>query len=288
MATKTMFLRGGALSLMAAAVLGAVVLAGIWSAPARTQTTPVILSSAAPPFTALAPTDNTQSAFGLPCGLTASATAQPGALVALDISDPCRPETRIDITHAGLSIAAQTDATGLLTLDFPGLETPAFFTIRNAKGQETVAMAGLPDLAGYTRAAIFWDGDLALELHAFEAGAEFGASGHVWKDSPGTLANALAGVGGFLTVLGDTTLTSPRLAQIYSIPQSLMAETMFSVDIPITATSCGRLVRAQSVLRSFTTPPDIVPIALTLPECDGVGGYLLLQNLFAGLRLVSD
>jgi hypothetical protein len=68
-------------------------------------------------------TDQQFSAFGLPCGLTVSAEAQPAAMVALDIISPCQPETRIVIEHSGLTLTATNDALGILTLDVPVFES---------------------------------------------------------------------------------------------------------------------------------------------------------------------
>lgn len=288
MAAKSMILRAGALTALCAALLSGVVLSGLLPGTGRSQTEPVILTTTPAPAAQSATTDANLSAFGLPCGLVASATAMPGAMVALDIIDPCRAGARIDIIHAGLTFAVQTDAAGLLTLDIPALETPAFFTIRDDAGQETVTLAGLPDLTDYARAAVFWEGDLALELHAFEAAAAFGAAGHIWQETPGSLANLLTESGGVLTTLGDATLSAPRLAQIYSMPQSRIADVRLSVDIPITTASCGRMISAQSLLLMPTERADIRPLALTLPGCDGVGDYLLLQNLFDNLRLAAN
>jgi len=286
MAAKSMILRAGALTALCVALGGGIALSGLLPGPARTQTDPVTVTDTPAPVSP-APSQ-TLSAFGLPCGLAVSAMAMPGAMVALDIMDPCRPGERIEIIHAGLSIAAQTDAAGLLTLDFPAFETPAFFTIRTQAGEEAVTLAGLPDLTDYARAAVFWEGDLALELHAFEGGAAFGAPGHVWQETPGSLANAVIGTDGFLTVLGDATLTAPRLAQVYSAPRNREADLRLSVDIPITAATCDRPISAQGLRVGADGQTVIRPVTLTMPGCDGVGDYLLLQNLFDDPRVASN
>lgn len=288
MAARSMILRASALTVACAVLLGGVALSGLLPGPASTQTAPVILTQAPVPPTPQAPPRVDVSAFGLPCGLSVSATAMPGAMVALDILDPCRPEGRIDIAHAGLTISARTDRAGLLTIDFPALETPAFFTLRNAAGEEAVTLAGLPDLGDYARAAIFWDGDLAIELHAFENGADFGAPGHVWQDAAGDLSGAILGTGGVLTVLGDATLAEPRLAQIYSIARAGRDRVRLSVDVPITTANCGRPITAQSLELVPGEQAQSRPVTLTLPGCDGVGDYLLLQNLFDDPRLASN
>ncbi|WP_439136414.1 hypothetical protein [Roseicyclus sp.] len=228
------------------------------------------------------------SALGLPCGLSVTATAMPGAMVALDVFDPCRPEATLEIAHAGLSFSARTDVMGLLTVDIPALETPAFITIISDTGDETMAIAGLPDLAEYARVAVTWDGDLGLELHAFENDADFGAPGHIWQEMPGDMAAMLAGNGGFLTTLGDPRLLASGQIQIYTVPQTRAADVRLSLDIPIKPETCGRPLRAQAKQLSQSGGVDIWPITVTLPGCDGVGDFLVLQNLFDAPRLAAN
>jgi hypothetical protein len=226
--------------------------------------------------------------FGLPCGLTLHAEAMPGAMVALDVMAPCRPDMRVEVEHAGLTVAARTDAVGLLTLDFPAFETPAFFTIRLADGEEAVTLVGLPDLMDIDRVAVSWDGDAAVDLHGFERGAAFGAPGHVWQAAPGSPEAAAIGTGGFLTRLGDPSMTEPRLAQVYSFPRSLPEAPNIFVDIAVTDGTCGEPVTANGHRIAEGGRIDTYPITLVMPGCDAVGDYLVLQNVFETPRLVAN
>ena len=63
-------------------------------------------------------TDQPLSPFGLPCGLSVTTTASDGAVVALDIMDPCQPHSRVIIEHSGLNLPE----TPLLLLEFHGSE----------------------------------------------------------------------------------------------------------------------------------------------------------------------
>jgi hypothetical protein len=228
------------------------------------------------------------SPFGLPCGLSVHSEAMPGAMVALDIMAPCRPGLRVEIEHADLTISLLTDAMGLLTVDVPAFETPAIFTIRLGDGEEAVTIAGLPDLIDIGRVAISWQGDLGIELHAFEGGAAFGAQGHVWQEAPGSAATTAIGSGGFLSSLGDPTLEGARLAQVYSYPRALGEMPRLSVDIPVRAETCGEPVSANSHHLTDSGQIETLPITLVLPGCDAVGDYLVLQNLFDTLRLAAN
>lgn len=228
------------------------------------------------------------SPLGVPCGLNVSAEAMPGAMVALDIIDACAPETRVDITHGALRFSARTDAMGLLTLDIPAMETPAFFTVRLETGAEETTLAGLPDLIDHTRAAITWTGDFGLQLHGYLGNAAFGETGHVWQDNPGSVADVAIGAGGFLSLLGDPDLPQPLLAQVFTIPRDLRDDLSLVVEVPITGTNCNRPVRAQGLQVRPGGPVETWPVTMTLPGCEAVGEFLLLQNLFRDLRLASN
>ncbi|MDG3041546.1 hypothetical protein [Roseicyclus marinus] len=234
------------------------------------------------------PPDVARSALGLPCGLTITAEATPGAMVALDVMEPCAPNARVEITHGALAFSARTDALGLLTLDIPAMETPAFFTVQIETGAEATTLAGLPDLIDHDRAAIVWTGSAAFQLHGYTGDAGFGEPGHLWRDNPGTVAQATIGTGGFLTVLGDPTLDAPRLAQVITIPAALRDTLSVVAEIAIEDATCGRWVDARSLQSVAGGPVAVNPVTLTLPGCDAVGEFLMLQNLFAGPRLVGN
>lgn len=291
MATRTAIMQAGALSALCLALAGGIMGGGFWPARGNSQTQAVAVTEPSVP-----PADTAQpagappaplSAFGLPCGLVVTATAMPAAMVALDIMDPCNPDSTLEISHANLSFSARTDVMGLLTVDIPALETPAFINIKSAE-DEVMAIAGLPDLADFARVAIAWEGDFGLELHAFENGAEFGAPGHVWQDAPGRVADTLAGNGGFLTSLGDPRITAAKQVQIYTIDRANPADLALSIDIPIKSETCGRPLAAQAVQTTQGGAIDIWPIRVTLPGCDGIGDFLVLQNLFDTPRLAAN
>ena len=228
------------------------------------------------------------SPLGLPCGLTATAEAMPGAMVALDIMDPCAPDTRVEITHGALRFSARTDALGLLTLDIPALETPAFFTVELETGAEATTLAGLPDLIAHDRAAITWTGAVGVQLHAYLGNAAFGEPGHVWQGNPGSPADAAIGAGGFLTLLGDPTLADARLVQVFTCPVALRDDLTLMAEVAITEESCGQPVRAESLQAVGGGPVSLQPVTLILPGCEAAGEFLMLQNLFADLRLAAN
>jgi hypothetical protein len=50
------------------------------------------------------------SPFGLPCGLDVSAEATDAAMIALGVAAPCHPDAAVTITHSGIAISLETDA----------------------------------------------------------------------------------------------------------------------------------------------------------------------------------
>lgn len=233
-------------------------------------------------------TANSQlSDLGLPCDVTVTTHALPAAIVALDIMAPCRANAVVQIEHASMMLEAETDALGLLTVDIPGFTTPASFTVRFGDGIEETVAAELPDLADFDRIGLAWQGDIGLELHAMEAGAEFGGDGHIWYDAPASAEVALAGEGGFLTEITTGTST----VQIYTLPRAMLRngdDVSLSIDAPITAANCASNVLAHTLRTEAAGPVDAVDLSFTVPGCDAVGDVLVLQNILDSMRLAAN
>jgi len=236
-------------------------------------------------------TDQPLSPFGLPCGLTVTTEAQPAAMVALDIMDPCQPNARVVVEHSGLNLTGQTDAMGILTMDIPAFESPAFFTVRMPDGATASALAGLPDIANYARVGVQWQEDRALELHAMEFGATYGEPGHIWRDNRGSIARAEDGEGGFMTYLGSATVENPMLAEIYTFPRDTLdsdGTVRLSIEAPVTAANCGQDTLARTLETDTDGNVAVIELTFTVPDCDAIGEYLLLQNLLQDLRVAAN
>jgi len=234
------------------------------------------------------PVDGRQSDLGLPCTVTVTATALPAAMVGLDVMAPCRTDAAVNIVHSGLQIAARTDALGLLTLDIPAFETPAFFSVTFDDLVQETALVALPDLRDYDRIGLNWDGAMGLELHAMEFGAAFGEAGHVWQEAPATADAAIAGVGGFLSLIATDDASH---VQVYTLPRATLREgatVRLSIDAPVTEANCTRPVMARTLRAEAAGPVDVTDLTFTVPGCDAVGDVLVLQNLLEDLRLASN
>jgi hypothetical protein len=224
------------------------------------------------------------SPFGLPCGLDVAGYAAESAMVAIDVAAPCHPDAVVTVTHSGMTIAARTDAVGLMTLDLPALEAPAFVTVTLPDGSASDVTVDVPDLAGYDRVAIAWSGDLGVELHALEDDASWMSAGHIRPDAPrgGT-------AGSFLTLLGDKTLAAPRLAQIYTMARiDGPASVNLTIDAPVTLANCTQSVEARVLRVQNGSGVEMTPLGFTYPTCDAAGDTLVLQNVFGDLRLAAN
>lgn len=236
-------------------------------------------------------TDQALSPFGLPCGLTVSTSASEGAIVALDIMDPCQPHSRVIIEHSGLNLTGRTDVMGLLTMDVPVFENPAFFTVRMPDGASDSSLAIVPDLDSYYRVGLQWNEDRALELHAMEFGATYGDPGHIWLDHAGSVDRAVAGEGGFVMQVGSADVENPMLAQIYSFPRDTLdgnGNVRLSIEAPVTEANCGQDTLARTLELEEDGRVAVIELTFTLPGCDAVGDYLVLQNLLHDLRVASN
>lgn len=273
--------------------------------PIEVSATEIVLPSEAPQAPALpqperlaqasgaapAMTDQPLSPFGLPCGLSVTTTASDGAVVALDIMDPCQPHSRVVIEHSGLNLTGRTDVMGLLTMDVPVFENPAFFTVRMPDGASDSSLAMVPDLGSYYRVGLQWNEDRSLELHAMEFGATYGDPGHIWLEHGGSVDRAVSGEGGFIMQVGDAGVDNPMLAQIYSFPRDTLDGTgnvRLSIEAPVTEANCGQDTLARTLELEEDGRVAVIELTFTLPGCEAVGDYLVLQNLLHDLRVASN
>lgn len=235
--------------------------------------------------------DQPLSPFGLPCGLSVTTEAMPAATVALDIMDPCQPNARVVVEHSGLTLTGQTDAMGILTMDIPAFESPAFFTVRMPDGATGSALSNLPDIASYARVGVQWQQDRALELHAMEFGATYGDPGHIWRDNPGTAARAENGEGGFMTYLGNVAVEEPMLAEIYTFPRDTLENdgtVRLTIEAEVTQANCGQDTLARTLETDSGGNVAVIELTFTVPDCDAIGEFLVLQNLLQDLRVAAN
>lgn len=219
---------------------------------------------------------------------TPSLSAQTGdfALVRLSLNASCYPSTALTIHHQGMIFTATTDAAGQLLVDVPALTDHAIFIAEFANGYGAVAISEVPELAQYDRAVLQWKGEAAVSMHAFEFGAGFGDTGHVWSNSPRSAFAADEGQG-FLMKLGDNSAENAHLAEVYTFPANKPGQegtVELSTEAVITANNCGQDVAAQSIQVNGAALPDAVDLTLRMPDCSAIGDIIVLKNMFQDLQ----
>lgn len=224
------------------------------------------------------------------CKAVLTATPTDLAMVSLSLSNPCRPDAVVAIHHQGLMFNAITDENGKYDVTVPALATEAFFIAAYSDGDGAVAITGVPSLSLYDRAVLQWQGEDDVQLHALEFGAEYGQPGHVWSQSAADPKQAVAGLGGFLTRLGSDSVGDGLMAEVYTFPSGITlqdGQVALSVEAEVTGRNCGRLVEAQSIQIVPGSEAESVDLVMTMPDCDAVGEYLVLKNMFEDLTLAA-
>lgn len=252
--------------------------------------TPVTLAALEDsPVAADLPEEEPAPAFG--CEIKAYAVAGPAAMVDIAIDAPCLANSQFTVHHNGMMFTMSTDADGLQGFTVPALAREAVFIISFASGDSAVAKAEVDTLEYYDRAVVQWAGSEGLQIHALEYGATYGEAGHIWAGAEGDLALAARGEGGFVTRLGDASLFQPHLAQVYTFPTGTAladGQVFISLEAEVTEANCNKDVEAQALQKSGNGKMQARDLTLAMPDCDGVGEFLVLKNLFDDLNIARN
>jgi len=229
--------------------------------------------------------------FGLSCGPILSASVNDAAMVGLTLTAPCRGTQTVTIHHGALAFTAQLDHLGIYTVKVPALQREAMFTVDFADGASVQADVDVPLADTMERAALVYEGNTGLQIHALEFGAEYGEDGHVWADAPRDVASALQAGGGYMTVLGDTNQPKAMLAQVYTYPGDTAAQggvVRLSVEAEVTALNCATEVTGQTIEPTLAGNAQTVAMTVSMPDCTAIGEFLVLKNLLRDLRIASN
>jgi hypothetical protein len=210
------------------------------------------------------------------CVATLSATALPGAVLSLGLVAPCDGGARVVLRHGGLAVTAKLSAAGTLFTTLPAMAARGDVVAMFPDGTTAKASAAT-DLAGIRRFAVQWQADDAFQLQVYENGAAFGAPGHVSAERP-------AGEGK-VDVLGDATVDLPLLAQVYTWPASPMPVEV-TIEAAVTDKTCNREILGEAI-GSDAGRVTATDITLAMPDCSGVGDFLVLNNLAGGTTLAA-
>jgi len=220
------------------------------------------------------------------CEPEMTATARDGAIARLDLSAPCRPETRVTLHHNGMMVSALTDADGRARIDMPALAGSAVFIAAFEDGKGALATATIADFAAYDRFVVQWRGDASsLRLHAFEDGADFGTPGHVWSEAEQDRGQ------GVVMRLGDDVPGPAQRAEVYTFPTARVPQGVrvaLRLEAQVTEANCGRTIEAQGISTDGAGAAlRVSDLVLPMPDCGALGEYLVLKNLFNDLNIAQ-
>jgi len=231
-----------------------------------------------------------EAAVALDCAPSMVAVAGAAASVDLAVLAPCQTNTSFTVHHQGMMFSAMTNDAGVAKLTVPALAEVAVWIAAFEDGDGAVATVVVPDFANYDRAVLQWQGETSVMLSAYEDGAKFGEANHIYAGNPGDMGRLEAAEGGYLMRLGDSGIGDGLMAEIYSFPTGMMGDAqdvMLVAEAEITATNCGQELNAQSIQVSPTGATSALDLRMIMPECDAVGDFLILQNMFEDLTLAS-
>jgi hypothetical protein len=212
------------------------------------------------------------------CPVTLDLVAKPVAMIGISLVAACHGNERVVVQQDGLTFTALTNATGGLFLDMPALTTNAQVALVFADGTRTTSQIALPEMAELRRFAIQWQQDDAFLLHGFEGGAGYGTPGDVWAENTRAPSALLPASQGFMTLLGDGAAPAPLMAAVYTYPADAAVRSDIVVEAAVEQATCGRELLGQTLI-STGGKVQVQDLAVTMPECDANGGYLVLKNL---------
>jgi hypothetical protein len=246
--------------------------------PVPPATVPAAVAAAEPaalPATPPAPAPQA-AAPAETCAPALSAVATPGAVLSLALVAPCDGGARVVLRHGGLAVTGRLSGAGTLFTTLPGMEPAGEVTVLFPDGTRATAAAAL-DMEGIRRLAVQWQAEDAFALQVYENGAAFGAPGHVSAASP-------SGAGS-LAVLGEAAVDLPLLAQVYTFPADATPVNV-TVEAAVTAATCNRDLLGEVVETAAGTVSS-AEITLAMPDCGGVGDFLVLNNLAGQTTLAA-
>ncbi len=225
------------------------------------------------------------------CEVKVLATPAPAAMVQLFIDAPCLTQERYTLHHNGMMVSGVTDVDGLSSMTVPALSAEAVFIVTFAAGDSAVAKAEVSSIEYYDRAIVQGAGLNGLQVHALEYGAAYGEEGHIWSGEMGDVAVAARGEGGFMTRIGEEVALNPQIVEVYTFPTGTALNEGFvelSLEAEVTAENCGRDLEAQVLQKSGSEPMSARELTLAMPDCDAIGDFLVLKNLFDDLNIARN
>ncbi|MEP3845952.1 MAG: hypothetical protein ABJM43_11490 [Paracoccaceae bacterium] len=226
---------------------------------------------------------------GASCLVTGSAQTLPAAFVSLTVDAPCLPNARFNVHHQGMMFTAATDDDGHASLSIPALASDAIFIMSFQQGAAAVVTAQVANVEKYDRMVLQWHGETGFELHARDFGATYGEDGHIRSGAEQTLSSLIASEKGFVHRLGLNDGGDGSVAEVYTYPVGSSQHVRLidvSAEAQVSMKNCGRNITAQS-LEQANGVLRKQDLTLSVPPCDTVGSYMVLNNLVSDLKVAA-
>jgi hypothetical protein len=98
----------------------------------------------------------------------------------------------------------------------------------------------------------------------------------------------LTGCDSYLIRLGDPEAGKGLMAEVYTFPSGQMessTEVFLMAEAEITSANCGKELSAQSLQVNRNGGLNALDLTMVMPDCDAVGDFLILQNMFEDLTI---
>ncbi len=201
--------------------------------------------------------------------------ALPGAMIHLSLAAPCNRGERVIVRHTGLAFSAQIRPDGSATLTLPAMKSDAMVAVYLQDARLVLGKVTVPDAADYARYAIVWELPADLELRVTDGDKVLvGSASPVIGDEQRVIA------------LGSTTVQSPVLARVYSVPGADLGDADITAELRITPISCGRTLRVETVYSSSGVATS-TERTIAVPLCGSSGNILVLKNLAPAPKIAA-
>ena len=205
-------------------------------------------------------------------------------MIEVTLTAPCRGSERVVLRQADLAITARLGADGKATVTLPALAEDGRVAVLFGDGLHLEQTVAMPEAASLRRIGVQWQGGDAFALHAFQNGADFDQAGDISYDNRG---DATLASGGFLTVLGDSGVENPLMAEIYTYPRVTVQDPQIVLEAAVLPETCGHDLLGE-VLTSRSGRVEATDLTLAMPDCSGVGDFLVLKNLASDMKIAAN
>ncbi|WP_434616642.1 hypothetical protein [Tabrizicola sp. M-4] len=178
------------------------------------------------------------------------------ATLSVTLTAPCAANQTLVLRHAGLAVTYRTTASGAFFADIPALDALGQVAVRLEDGQEISAASPVPDIATINRLVVQGMGDDRFSLQT---------------EQP-------------RLILGEATGPVPLLAEVATWPEGEAPPV--GIEAAVTETTCGRELLGEVIL-SETGRITRSDLTLAMPECDGVDGFVALNNPLPDMKLAA-